>query len=112
MRLYSDKFFSIFSVVPPKKEQDRIVEHIKTQSEKINRFITAKKRFIELLKEQRQGIIDHAVTKGIDVDAKMKESVVGSIPIKWEVRRLKITDGIYILQVNGENKYTFKVIKN
>ena len=64
LRLYSDKFFSIFSVVPPKEEQDEIVKHIKAQSDKINRFIQKKRRFIELLKEQRQSVINQAVTKG------------------------------------------------
>lgn len=58
LRLYSDKFFSIFSVVPPKEEQDEMVEHIKTQEEKIKQFIQKKKRFIELLTEQRQSIIN------------------------------------------------------
>ncbi len=53
LRLYSDKFFSIFSVVPPLEEQNAIVEQINIQSERINRFIAAKLRFIELLKEQK-----------------------------------------------------------
>jgi type I restriction enzyme S subunit len=57
LRLYSDKFFSIFSVVPPKEEQDEIVQHIKAQGEKVNQFIQKKKRFIELLKEQKSTII-------------------------------------------------------
>jgi type I restriction enzyme, S subunit len=94
LRLYSDKFFSIFSVVPPKEEQDRIVEHIKTQSEKISRFIAAKKRFIELLKEQRQGIINQAVTKGLSPTAQMKQSGIdwlGEVPEHWDVRKLKFS---------------------
>lgn len=61
LRLYSDKFFSIFTVVPPKDEQDEIVRYIKAQEEKINLFIQKKQRFIELLKEQRQSKIDEAV---------------------------------------------------
>jgi type I restriction enzyme S subunit len=61
LRLYSDKFFSIFTVVPPKDEQDEIVQYIKAQEEKINLFIQKKQRFIELLKEQRQSKIDEAV---------------------------------------------------
>jgi type I restriction enzyme S subunit len=64
LRLYSDKFFSIFTVVPPKDEQDAIVQYIKAQEEKINLFIQKKQRFIELLKEQRQGIINEAINKG------------------------------------------------
>jgi type I restriction enzyme S subunit len=58
LRLYSDKFFSIFSVVPPVEEQNQIVEYIKVQSQKINHFIVKKQRFIELLKEQRQSVIN------------------------------------------------------
>lgn len=61
LRLYSDKFFSIFTVVPPKAEQDEIVQYIKAQEEKINLFMQKKQRFIELLKEQRQSKIDEAV---------------------------------------------------
>lgn len=61
LRLYSDKFFSIFTVVPPKDEQDEIVQYIKAQEEKISLFIQKKQRFIELLKEQRQSKIDEAV---------------------------------------------------
>lgn len=64
LRLYSDKFFSIFSVVPPVEEQNQIVEYIKTQSQKINHFIAKKQQFIALLKEQRQSVINEAVTKG------------------------------------------------
>ncbi len=92
LRLYSDKFFSIFSVVPPVEEQNQIVEYIKTQSQKINHFIAKKQRFIELLKEQRQGIIIEAVTKGIDKNVKLKDSGIkwlGSIPEHWEIKRLK-----------------------
>lgn len=61
LRLYSDKFFSIFTVVPPKDEQDSIVQYIKAQEEKINLFIQKKQQFIALLKEQRQSKIDEAV---------------------------------------------------
>lgn len=74
LRLYSDKFFSIFSVVPPVDEQNQIVEYIKAQSQKINHFITKKQRFIELLKEQRQSIINEAVTKGVDKNVKLNDT--------------------------------------
>jgi type I restriction enzyme, S subunit len=63
LRLYSDKFFSIFTVVPPKDEQDEIVQYIKAQEEKINLFIQKKQRFIELLKEQRQSKIHEASSR-------------------------------------------------
>ena len=92
LRLYSDKFFGIFSVVPPIDEQGAIVKFIKEKEEKINRFIQKKQFFIELLKEQRQSIINKAVTKGIVTDTKMKSSGIdnaGDIPEHWEIRRLK-----------------------
>ncbi len=78
--------------VPPVEEQNQIVEYIKKQSEKINRFIAKKQRFIELLKEQRQSVINEAVTKGIDKNVKLKDSGIkwlGDIPEHWEIKRLK-----------------------
>jgi len=95
LRLYSDAFFRIFCFVPPKNEQDEIVNLINTESAKITHFIQTKQRFIELLKEQRQSIITNAVTKGIDEKTKMKETVLGEIPEHWKVRRLK-----FIAEVN------------
>jgi type I restriction enzyme S subunit len=92
LRLYSDKFFSIFTVVPPKNEQNLIVKYIKTQEEKINLFIQKKVQFINLLKEQRQSIITKAVTLGINSNVKYKNTEIewlGNIPEHWEIRRLK-----------------------
>ncbi|MBU6158704.1 MAG: restriction endonuclease subunit S [Bacteroidetes bacterium] len=92
LRLYSDKFFSIFTVLPPKDEQDEIVQYIKAQEEKINLFIQKKLRFIELLKEQKQIVIHQLVTKGINENVELISSKVewlGDIPAHWEIRRLK-----------------------
>ncbi|QQS51131.1 MAG: restriction endonuclease subunit S [Bacteroidota bacterium] len=61
LRLYSDKFFSIYSVVPPKNEQDEIVQYIKAQEEKINLFIQKKQQFIDLLKEQKNLVAFSAI---------------------------------------------------
>ena len=74
---------------PPREEQDAIASFLYDENEKITHFIQTKQRFIELLKEQRQSIITNAVTKGIDENAKMKETLIGEIPKHWEVRRLK-----------------------
>jgi len=75
--------------LPPKEEQVQIATFLLQEYHKITRFIQAKQRLIELLKEQRQSIITQAVTKGIDENVKMKETVLGEIPQHWEVRRLK-----------------------
>lgn len=82
---------TIYLPVPPKNEQDEIVQYIKAQEEKINLFIQKKQRFIELLKEQRQSKIDEAISKGINPNVKFKNTKydwLGSIPEHWEIRRL------------------------
>ena len=60
-------------------------------STRIDALITKKTRFIELLKEKRHALIDHAVTKGLNAEARMQNSGVewlGEIPAHWEVRRM------------------------
>jgi len=92
LRLYSDKFFSIFTVVPPKDEQDEIVQYLKEQEEKINLFIKKKQRFIELLKEQRQGVVEEVIKNGTNSKVGFKETGInwlGKIPEHWRICRLK-----------------------
>lgn len=76
LRLYSDKLFSIFSVVPPKDEQDEIVQYIKAKEEKVNRFIEKKQRFIELLREQKFSMIYQIITNGLNENASFKSSEI------------------------------------
>jgi type I restriction enzyme S subunit len=78
--------------VPPPDEQQQISRYLDWQTSKINKFIKAKKKLIALLKEQKQNIINEAVTKGINPDVEMKDSGVewlGEIPAHWIVRRAK-----------------------
>ncbi len=92
LRLYTDSFFRIFTVVPPPEEQELILKYIKAKERKINVFIEKKKRFIELLKEQRQSIITKAITKGIYDNIEYKPSGVnwlGDIPKHWRLVKLK-----------------------
>lgn len=91
LRLYSDKFFSIPAPVPPKTEQDQIVAYIKEQSKKIKHFIKKKQTFIALLKEQRQAVLNKAVTKGVNPNVKLKDSGIdwlGDIPEHWKVTKI------------------------
>lgn len=91
LRLYSDKFFSIFTVVPTKEEQDKIVEFIKAKEEKINLFIEKKKRLIELLKERKMMVINRTVHYGINtIRANFNASkleYIGNVPQHWEIVR-------------------------
>lgn len=79
-------------VCPPFPEQTAIANFLDYKTAKIDRFIAKKKQLIKLLNEQKAGIINDAVTKGIDKKVKMKPSGIewlGDIPKHWEVRKLK-----------------------
>ena len=78
LRLYSDKFFSITAPVPSIEEQNNIVEYIDAQTKKIKTFISKKQTFINLLKEQKQSVIDELlVNKGEKVKIKYCVSKIG-----------------------------------
>jgi len=79
-------------VLPPRAEQDQIVAYLRAQDAHIARFIKAKRELIGLLHEQKLRIIDHAVTRGLDPDAKLKSSGIewlGEVPEHWEIALLK-----------------------
>lgn len=74
------------------EEQGRIARFLDQADWRINRYIRAKRRLIELLNEQKQAIIHQAVTRGLDPNVRLKPSGVewlGDIPEHWEVSRLK-----------------------
>ncbi len=78
--------------VPPKEEQDQIVKFLDYKISKINKFIKNKKKLIELLNEQKQAVINHAVTKGLNPHVEMKDSGIdwlGEVPKHWEVKPIK-----------------------
>ncbi|MDQ3191775.1 MAG: restriction endonuclease subunit S [Bacteroidota bacterium] len=92
LRLYFTRFGDIKLPQPPIEEQGKIVDYLQYKLKKIDRFIRKKKQLIKLLNEQKTAIINNAVTKGLDSNAKMKPSGVewlGDIPEHWEVKRLK-----------------------
>src|SRR3989338_5551461 len=77
---------------PSKNEQTAIANFLDHKTAKIDELIKKNETLVELLKEKRQAIISHAVTKGLDPNANMKNSGVewiGEIPQGWEVKRLK-----------------------
>ena len=77
---------------PPLSEQTAIANFLDYKTTKIDRFIAKKKQLIKLLNEQKAGIINDAVTKGLNPKAKTKPSGIkwlGNIPEHWEVKKLK-----------------------
>jgi type I restriction enzyme S subunit len=77
---------------PSYAEQTKIAAFLDRQTALIDEMIEKKSRFIELLKEKRQVLITHAVTKGINPDVKMKGSGVewlGEVPEHWNIVKAK-----------------------
>jgi len=77
--------------LPPPAEQRAIAAFLDRESGKIDALVAEQERLIALLKEKRQAVISHAVTKGLDPTAPMKDSGVawlGQVPAHWEVVRL------------------------
>ncbi|WP_042010795.1 restriction endonuclease subunit S [Aeromonas fluvialis] len=78
--------------MPNLQEQQTIAAFLDYETARIDRLIAQQQRLIELLKEKRQAVISHAVTKGLNPNAPMKDSGVewlGQVPEHWIVRRLK-----------------------
>ena len=78
--------------IPPLQEQQQIANFLDTATAKMDTLIEKQTKLIELLKEKRQAVISHAVTKGLDPDVKMKDSGVewlGEVPEGWEVTPLR-----------------------
>lgn len=81
----------IFST-PQIAEQTTIANFLDHKTLQIDDLISKKERLIELLKEERAAMINHAVTKGLDPNVPMKDSGIewlGEIPEHWETYKLK-----------------------
>lgn len=99
----TSKFKDSFLPLPPKEEQNAIARFLDYKLAKINRFIQKKKQLIKLLNEQKSAIINQAVTKGLDPNAKVKDSGIewlGEIPEHWAVRKLK-----YSVRLNSHTSF-------
>jgi len=80
--------------LPPTEEVDEIASNLDRETVRIDSLIKKKTHFIELLREKRQALITHAVTKGLDPNVKMKDSGVewlGDVPEHWRVLQLRQT---------------------
>lgn len=87
-------------LIPEKDEQIAIASFLDFKLTKIDSFIRKKKQLIKLLNEQKAAIINQAVTKGLNPNAKMKPSGIewlGDIPELWEVKPIK-----YFVSCNDE----------
>jgi type I restriction enzyme S subunit len=91
-RLYWEDFKQMPSLFPPTNEQKNISDFLEAYGRIVAGLIRYKRRVIELLNEQKQAIVHHAVTCGLDPDVRMKPSGIdwlGDVPAHWEQRRLR-----------------------
>ena len=89
--LRSNAYLNEFVAFPPLPEQRAIARYLDYMDRRIQRYIKAKERLIELLEEQKRAVINQAVTRGLAPDVPLKPSGVewlGDVPAHW-VRRLK-----------------------
>ena len=100
--LESEAFTHIDLLLPSFDEQQKIVAFLDTETTRIDNLIAKQEKLIELLEEQRKSIISHAVTKGLNPNAPMKDSGVewlGEVPEHWmtpsskHLLEIPITDG-------------------
>lgn len=92
LELSGDALGSLVIPQPPEQLQIAISDFLDRETTRIDALIAKKTRFIELLREKRQAIIFRSVTRGLDVNASIKDSGVswiGGIPAHWDVGRIK-----------------------
>lgn len=103
-----DSFAAQFVPLPPADEQSAIVRFLGYADRQIRRYIGAKRQLITLLKEQKQAIITHAATRGLDPSVRLRYSGVdwlGDIPEHWDVRRLR---NVASMLVSNVDKHTIE----
>jgi len=92
-----DNLKHLRTALPPYKTQRRIAEFLDVKTAQIDALIEKKRALLDRLAEKHQALITHAVTKGLDPHAPMKDSGIdwlGEIPAHWEVKRLRyLLDG-------------------
>jgi len=91
-------YLNEMAAYPPSMEQDYIAAFLDHETARIDALVEEQQRLIEILKEKRQAVISHAVTKGLDPDVPMRDSGVewlGEVPAHWGVVPL----GLLALQI-------------
>ncbi|MDH1440239.1 restriction endonuclease subunit S [Acinetobacter johnsonii] len=91
LKIPMEKLNQVVLPCPSISEQNQIVAFLDTETARIDNLVAKQEKLIELLEEQRKSIISHAVTKGLNPNAPMKDSGVewlGEVPNDWNFSRL------------------------
>jgi len=92
LEISGDELGAFKMALPPLPEQTAIASFLDRETGKIDALVDEQRQLIALLREKRQAVISHAVTKGLDPNAPMKDSGVewlGEVPTHWEVMPLR-----------------------
>ncbi|EHC7290535.1 TPA: restriction endonuclease subunit S [Vibrio parahaemolyticus] len=87
-----DEFGELLVALPNQAEQKAIATFLDRETQRIDSLIEEKQTFIKLLKEKRQALISHVVTKGLNPNVEMQDSGIewiGQVPKHWEVKKIK-----------------------
>ena len=92
MHIYNGQLKYLWFPLPPLPEQAAIVGYLDYVDRRIRRYVAAKRKLIALLEEEKQAIVNQAVTCDLDPTVRFKPSGVewlGDVPEHWEMRRSK-----------------------
>ena len=92
MHVYSAQLKYFRLPLPPLPEQHAIVRYLDYVDRRIRRYVSAKRKLIAVLEEEKQAIVNQAVTRGLDPNVRLKPSGVewlGDVPNHWKVCKLK-----------------------
>lgn len=101
MRIPMEKFGNLLIPIPNEKEQQQIADFLDTKCSEIDATAEDIQKEIFLLEDYKKSVITEAVTKGLNPDAEMKDSVIewiGEIPKDWEVHP------VYVYFEEGKTK--------
>jgi len=114
-----EQFSGILLPVPDLSEQQAIATFLDAETARIDALISEYQKLITLLKEKRQALISHAVTKGLNPDAPMKDSGVqwlGEVPEHWGVCKLSyrflVNLGKMLDEKRATGKYPVPYLRN
>ncbi|HTG34980.1 MAG TPA: restriction endonuclease subunit S [Thermoanaerobaculia bacterium] len=92
VKISQEHIKSLWFPVPPRTQQQLIADYLDRETARLDALVTAKERVLGLLAEKRRALITHAVTRGLNPRAPLRNSGIswlGTIPAHWRIERLK-----------------------
>lgn len=100
-------------LIPSLIEQQKIANFLDHETAKIDTLIEKQQQLIKLLKEKRQAVISHAVTKGLNPNAPMRDSGIewlGEVPAHWSVKRVNLLFSESAVRASTDKELNFPVL--